>query len=81
MTALDRAWIGLSLLTAVSTAIALSPLPAPWSGALILALAWAKARLIFLWYLDLAPVPVWRGGVLFGLALFVLLLLGLYVLA
>lgn len=81
MTALDRAWAGLALLSALSTAISLGPIPAPWSGVLILVCAWAKARLVFLWYLDLAPVPGWRGGILFGLALFTLVLLGLYVAA
>lgn len=79
MTALDRAWLGLALLSSVTTIVALSPLSAPWSGALILIFAWAKARLIFLWYLELADVPVWRGGILFGLGLFSLLLFGLYV--
>ncbi|MDU8941852.1 cytochrome C oxidase subunit IV family protein [Ovoidimarina sediminis] len=78
MTALDRAWIGLALLTAASTAVALGALPAPISGLLVLALAWAKARLIFLWYLDLHDVPGWRGGIQFGLALFVVLLMVLY---
>lgn len=81
MSALERAWIGLALLSALSTVIALSPLPAPYSGALILACAWAKARLIFLWYLELAPVPDWRTGILTGLAAFMLVLLGLYVAA
>ena len=81
MSALDRAWIGLALLSALSTAIALSPLPAPYGGALILACAWAKARLIFLWYLELAPVESWRAGILFGLFVFVLVLLGLYIAA
>lgn len=75
---LDRAWLGLALLSAATTAVALSPLGAPWAGVLILAIAWAKARLIFLWYLELADVPGWRGGLLFGLALFMLLLFGLY---
>lgn len=81
MTALERAWIGLALLSAGSTVVALSQIGAPVSGLLVLALAWAKARLIFLWYLDLADVPGWRGGVQFGLALFLLLLTGLYLAA
>ncbi|QGX98358.1 nitric oxide reductase F protein [Roseovarius faecimaris] len=81
MSALERAWIGLALLSAASTLIALSPLPAPYTGALILACAWGKARLIFLWYLELAPVPSWRSGILTGLSLFMLLLMGLYVAA
>lgn len=81
MSALERAWVGLAILTALSTTIAISPLPAPYSGALILVCAWAKSRLIFLWYLELAPVPGWRAGILTGLALFMLVLLGLYMAA
>ena len=81
MTALDRAWLGLAMLSAATTAVALSPLPAPYSGFLILACAWAKARLIFLWYLELSDVPSWRGGLMFGLALFMAVLFGLYALA
>ena len=79
MTALDRAWLGLAMLSAATTVVALSPLPAPYSGALILACAWLKARLIFLWYLELHDIPGWRGGLLFGLALFMAVLFGLYV--
>ena len=78
MTALDRAWLGLAMLSAATTVVALSPLPAPYSGALILACAWAKARLIFLWYLELHDIPGWRGGLMFGLALFMAVLFGLY---
>ena len=81
MSSLVRAWIWLSLFSAATTITALSPLTPPISGALILVFAWAKARLIFLQYLELADVPGWRGGILFGLALFALLLFGLYALA
>ena len=80
MNALDRAWLGLAILSALTTATALSPIQAPYSGALILAFAWLKARLIFLWYLELVDVPGWRQGLLFGLALFMVVLFGLYVL-
>ena len=48
---------------------------------LILLAAWAKARLILLWYLELADVPGWRGGILLTLALFVAFLLTLYLAA
>ncbi len=78
MTALNRAWLGLALLSAVTTLVALSPVSAPYSGALILVFAWAKARLVLLWYLELANVPGWRAGMLFGLALFMALIFGLY---
>ena len=70
MTALARAWIWLALFSAATTVVALSPLPAPYSGALILFFAWAKARLIFLHYLELADVPGWRSGIMLGLAIF-----------
>ena len=75
------AWIGLALLSVATTAVAIGPIPAPWSGALILAIALAKARLIFLWYLELAEVPGWRAGILFGLVLFMALLFALYLAA
>lgn len=78
MTPLDRAWLGLALLSGATTLAALIGPDAPWGGLLILALAWAKARLIFLWYLELAGVAGWRGGVMFGLTLFMLGLAGLY---
>lgn len=81
MTQLYRTWIGLALLSAATTSVVVFGFAKPWSGALILAFAWAKARLILLWYLELADVPQWRGGLLFGLALFMVLLFGLYLLA
>ncbi|WP_425040461.1 nitric oxide reductase F protein [Primorskyibacter sp. S187A] len=80
MRALVLAWGGLALLSAATTLVALFGLSAPLAGVLILAAAWAKARLIFLWYLGLAPVEGWRQGILFGLALFMALLFGLYLL-
>ena len=78
MTALARAWIWLALFSATTTMVALSPLPAPYSGALILVFAWAKARLIFLHYLELAHVPGWRGGIMLGLAIFMCALFAPY---
>jgi len=79
MTVLTRAWIALGLFSAITTIIALAPVPAPISGALILLLAWAKARLIFLHYLELADVPGWRGGIMLGLGIFMIVLLAAYV--
>ena len=81
MTMLLRAWIGLVLLSAATTLVALSDLAAPYAGIAILLAAWAKARLIFLWYLGIAPVAGWRQGILMGLALFCLLIFGLYLAA
>ncbi|MBC7153389.1 MAG: nitric oxide reductase F protein [Rhodobacteraceae bacterium] len=49
-----------------------------FAGALILALAWLKARVILARYLGLAAAPFWRRGFEVALALFCLLLLGLY---
>lgn len=78
MTVLTRAWIALVLFSAATTIIALSPLPAPFSGALILFFAWAKARLIFLHYLELAGRPGWHGGIMLGLAIFMVSLFAPY---
>ncbi|NNE80584.1 MAG: nitric oxide reductase F protein [Silicimonas sp.] len=81
MTPLVHAWIGLVALSAATTLVAVGNVPAPWAGALILLAAWAKARLIFLWYLGLDDVAGWRGGLLAGLAAFMILLFGLYLAA
>jgi hypothetical protein len=76
-----RAWgwlIGLSL---CSTGVALWHWPAalnPLAGALILTLGWLKARVILGRYLGLEAAPFWRRGFDIALALFCLLLLGLY---
>ena len=81
MTGVTRAWIGLILLFAATTLVSLGAMGPPVAGLLILAIAWAKARLIFLWYLDLADVPQWRTGILFALGLFIAVLFGLYLAA
>lgn len=79
-----RAWgwlIGLSL---CSTVVALWHWPAtltPLAEALILTLGWLKARVILGRYLGLEAAPFWRRGFDIALALFCLLLLGLYLVA
>lgn len=47
-------------------------------GAAILGFAFLKARLILLRYLGLERVPAWRRGFLGAIGLYLLLLLGLY---
>lgn len=79
-----RAWgwlIGLSL---CSTAVSLWHWPATLTalaGALVLSLGWLKARVILGRYLGLEAAPFWRRGFDIALALFCLLLLGLYLVA
>ncbi len=79
-----RAWgtlIGLSL---GSTLLSLAPVPPGLSavaGALILGLAWLKARVILGRYLGLVAAPFWHRGFGISLAGFCLLLLGLYLAA
>lgn len=82
---LTRAWASLLALSLLSTLIAVAVSGAlmnggamTMGGALILALAWAKARVILNAYLGLATAPVWRRGFGVALALYALLLLGLY---
>ncbi|MCW2307741.1 hypothetical protein [Rhodobium gokarnense] len=79
------AWILLIALCLGSTAIALAvgsglgPVALTAAGAAILLLSWLKARLILNAYLGLAAAPFWRKGFEITLALYALLLLGLYV--
>lgn len=80
-----RAWIALVALSAASTALAavvasggLVGLWVTLAGAAILALAWCKAQLILDAYLGLAAVPAFRRGMALVMALYALLLLGLY---
>lgn len=78
-----RAWgwlIGLSLGSAAVSLWQWPPLLAAAAGGIILALAWLKARVILARYLGLAGAPFWRRGFGIALALFCLLLLGLYLL-
>ena len=81
MSALLRAYVALVALSAATTLVAVVGVGKPVAGVLILTAAWAKARLILLWYLDLAPVRGWRQGILFGLGAFCVVLLGLYLIA
>lgn len=76
-----RAWLWLIGLSLGSTAVSLWHWPpsfAALAGAVILVLAWLKARVILARYLGLSAAPFWRRGFEISLALFCLLLLGLY---
>ena len=59
-------------------AVALAARPDGCRRGIILTLAWLKARVILGRYLGLAAAPFWRRGFNLSLALFCLLLLGLY---
>jgi len=88
MSAVTRAWAFLLALSAASTGLAFvitggaisAPLLAA-AGAAILLLAWAKARTILNAYLRLDEAPAFRRGFGLTLALYALLLLGLYLAA
>lgn len=82
---LTRAWIWLVALSLGSTALSVAVASgatggrlATAAGAAILALAWAKARLILTRYLGLAEAPFWRRGFEIVLGLYALGMLGLY---
>ncbi|MFC0341827.1 cytochrome C oxidase subunit IV family protein [Paracoccus niistensis] len=82
---LIRAWLALVALSAVATAVSLfRPASPPWAataaGAVILVLAWLKARVILDRYLGLAGVPSARRGFGAGLGAFALAALVLYAL-
>ena len=79
-----RAWIALIAFSLGSTAVSLWSWPAHLTavaGALVLTLGWLKARVILARYLGLVAAPFWRRGFEISLALFCVLLLGLYLLA
>jgi len=83
-----RAWAALMLLSLGSTVIArlvgtggLGRASGLVAGAAILALAWAKARVILARYLGLAQAPSWRPGFEIVLGVYALGLLGLYLAA
>lgn len=79
--ALIKAWVMLIAFSAASTLLSIWTIPDIWkpaAGAAILTLAWLKARVILLRYLGLAQAPFWARGFGISLALFCLLLLGLY---
>lgn len=75
------AWIWLVALSLTTTAASLGAgpiLPAAVAGAAILIFAWFKTRLILARYLGLNRVPPLRRGFDLAMALYVALLLGLY---
>jgi hypothetical protein len=81
-----RAWLALIALSGLATAVSLLRPEAPsWAdtvaGAVILGLAWLKARVILDGYLDLAGYPAARQGFGAGLGVFALAALFLYALA
>lgn len=83
---LTRAWLALLALSAVSTVLALG-LQSGWgrlglglAATAILAVAWAKARIIANHYLGLCAAPTLRQGFATVLAFYMLCLLGLYLL-
>ena len=81
MRALILGWAMLIGFSTVSTFVSILPVPSQWhaaSGAIVLLLAWLKARVILSRYLGLCAAPFWARG--FGLALgvFCTVLLGLY---
>ena len=78
---LFRTWATLSVLTAASTSLHFSGLPAQITGSLILLAAWTKARLILLDYLELRGIPGWSAGLQFCLLILIALLLTLFLAA
>lgn len=76
-----RAWAILVALSAASTAIAVSGQAGTPATLAILVLAWAKARVILRHYLGLADAPGWSAGFSAALAGFMLLAMGLAVVA
>ncbi len=76
-----RSWIFLALLSFASTALAqwdAAGLARALAGATILTLAYFKARLILGRYLGLAAAPYWYRGFSLVIALYMILLLALY---
>ena len=81
---LALAWLWLTALSMAATAAALAVdwgLAREASGAAILILSGAKARLILGRYLGLAATPGWRRGFDLCMGLFLVLLLTLYLVA
>lgn len=83
-----RAWALLIALSAASTGLAytvtgghLAGAALSATGAAILILAWAKARLILNAYLRLSEAPAFRRGFGLTLAIYAVLLLALYLAA
>lgn len=85
---LFRAWVLLLIFSAVSTGVAVlidrgnARETAGWinaaAGAVILGLALIKGRIILSRYLGLESTRFWRRGFNFGLTIYALVLLGLY---
>jgi hypothetical protein len=77
---LTRAWLSLIALSAASALLAaeLLPLRQEIAGLGLLALAFAKARVILADYLGLRAAPTWRKGFSVVMALFVAGLGGLF---
>ena len=88
MATVTRAWVILIALSAASTMAAaavsagnLTGTAAKAGGAIVLFIAWGKARTILNAYLRLDEAPTFRRGFGLTLALYSALLLGLYWLA
>ena len=78
---LIRAWVWLLALSIGSTGAAFAVSThsgVTVAGCLILALSWAKARIILADYLGLANAPFWRRGFNLVLTLFTLTAMGLF---
>lgn len=76
-----RAWAWLLLLSLASTGAALTVeagFAGPLAGAAILAFGYLKARIILNRYLGLARTAFWRRGFSLVLGVYMLMLLGLY---
>lgn len=76
-----RAWVALIVLTGLGTVLSLVPgvgRASDLAGLAILALAWAKTRIILLDYLGLRAAPSWRRGGVAALSFVALLFAGLY---
>ncbi len=75
---LVRAWLFLLILSVVSAALTLLPIPATLLGAGILTLATLKCRVILARYLDLSTSPAWLRGFTMVFVAFALVIFGLY---
>jgi nitric oxide reductase NorF protein len=79
--AVTRAWLHLLILSAASVLLAAwsGAVPGPTTiGALVLVIAWLKARVILSRYLGLWQAPSWQSGFNWGLGIYCLVLLGLF---
>lgn len=79
--ALHTAWGALMGLSLASTLLSLPAIWLVWpvaAGIGVLVLAWLKARIILKRYLGLSAAPSWQRGFDITLAVFLALLLGLY---